>query len=126
MPTIMVVKTSKEVERVVGAEMSKIEAMIARHAKESFSSGGYRLDAPTASSSSNIKTAAAASSQKLLDPTMPKPNGDCDLQIRTHDGKVVKARFQKGDSLGDVYSYCVDKVVTDGLAFKLQTNYPKK
>ncbi|TPX34014.1 hypothetical protein SmJEL517_g03263 [Synchytrium microbalum] len=125
MPTIITFKHGKEVERVVGAEISKIEAMIKKHAQESFGGSGHTLGSASTPTPTPQPQQASASS-KISIPTQlgPKPQGDCDIQLRLPDGSIAKTRFSKADTMSDVYAYVTE--IMGGEEFRIMTNFPKR
>ncbi|KAF9189546.1 hypothetical protein BGZ51_005619 [Haplosporangium sp. Z 767] len=128
MPTIVFFKNSSEVGRVVGANVSEIQAMIKKHeGGDAFSGTGLTLGGSSSTGSSN-SIGSGSTSASTNTRTVEGPGGSCQIQVRLLDGSTVRGNFEPTHTIQQVHDFVTANLDARGVSapgFTLMTNFPK-
>ncbi|KAG0041161.1 hypothetical protein BGZ83_002229 [Gryganskiella cystojenkinii] len=126
MPTIVFFKSKSEVGRVVGADVTKIEALIKTHqGGDSFVGTGQTLGGGSGGSSSTGTTGTPSGNANVE--TIEGPRGSCQIQVRLLDGSAIRGQFEATHTLQNVYDFVRANLDARGVkapGFTLMTTFP--
>ncbi|KAI1310216.1 hypothetical protein EDD11_003862 [Mortierella claussenii] len=129
MPTIVFFKSQAEVGRVVGADVSQIQALIKKHeGGDAFLGQGQTLGGCSSSSGSSTSGHGGAAVTSGPVKTIDGPGGSCQIQVRLLDGSAIRGHFEPSHTLQQVYDFVKNNLEARGVhapGFALMTSFPK-
>lgn len=123
MPTIVFFKSNVEVGRVVGADTTKIEALIKTHqGGDSFIGTGQTLGG-----GSSLGASSSTGTSNANVETIEGPGGSCQIQVRLLDGSAIRGQFEPTHTLQLVYDFVQANLNARGVrapGFSLMSTFP--